>query len=211
MEKITKLDRIPVNIPEKEIFSRLKYNIHKTEIDDESRKKILSAINKGFSVCEPKGSWTRSDIVERSSDSLTFSNGIAINSRSVSELLSRSTGAVFFCATAGQAIMDLIAESFQKGDSASAVIFDAVGSETAEAAVDWLNMYIARELKRRGESLTSMRFSPGYGDFLLENQRSFFELLKIADFGVKLTERYIFVPEKTVTAIAGIEVRTAEV
>ena len=50
-----------------------------------------------------------------------------------------------------------------------------------------------------------MRFSPGYGDFLLENQRDFFELLKIGDFGVKLTERYIFIPEKTVTAIAGVE------
>lgn len=208
MEKLNIFDRIPVNLPEKEIFSRLKYNVHKTEIDDESRKKILISISKGFALCEPKGSWTRSRISERTADSLTFENGIVIRSRSVADLLSHSSAAVFFCATAGNRIVDIAAESFKNRDGGSAVIYDAVGSETAEAAVDWINTYISRELKRRGESLTSMRFSPGYGDFLLENQRYFFELLKLADFGVKLTERYIFVPEKTVTAIAGIETRS---
>jgi len=210
MEKLNIFNSIPVTLPEKEIFSRLKYNIHKTEIDDESRKKILSAINKGFAICEAKGVWTRSDIVARSDESLTFANGIIINSRSIVDLLSNSHAAVFFSATAGSAIVEISAESFKNGDGASAVIYDAVGSETAEAAVDWINAYISRELNRRGESLTSMRFSPGYGDFLLENQKHFFELLRLEDFGVKLTERYIFIPEKTVTAIAGIETRTVQ-
>ena len=207
MEKLNIFKSIPVIQPEKEIFSRLKYNIHKTEIDDESRKKIVSVINRGFALCDPKGSWTRSNILERSAESLTFNNGIIIKSRSVSDLLSNSSAAVFFCATAGPAIADIAGESFKNGDGASAVIFDAVGSETAEAAIDWINTYISREIRRKGESLTSMRFSPGYGDFLLENQRQFFELLKLDDFGVKLTERFIFVPEKTVTAIAGIETK----
>ena len=204
MEKLKIFSRIPVNLPEKEIFARLKYNIHKTEIDEESLKRILSAVNRGFALCEPKGAWTRSNILERSDESLTFENGITIKSRSIVKLLVNSSAAVFFSATAGPAIVEIAAEAFKSGDGASAVIYDAVGSETAEAAVDWLNMYIAGELKRRGESLTSMRFSPGYGDFLLENQRHFFELLKLADFGIKLTDRYIFMPEKTVTAIAGI-------
>jgi hypothetical protein len=210
MEKLNIFNRIPVNLPEKEIFSRLKYNIHKTEIDDESRKKILSAINNGFALCEPRGAWTRSNIAGRTEESLTFENGIVIKSKSIAKLLIDSNAAVFFSATAGSAIVEIAAEAFKNGDGASAVIYDAVGSETAEAAVDWLNMYISRELKRRGESLTSMRFSPGYGDFLLENQRHFFELLKLEDLGVKLTDRYIFMPEKTVTAIAGIETRTVQ-
>ncbi|NLV69188.1 MAG: methionine synthase, partial [Spirochaetes bacterium] len=66
-------------------------------------------------------------------------------------------------------------------------------------------MYIAQQVKRRGENLTRMRFSAGYGDFMLENQKHFFELLGLEKLGVSLTERYIFIPEKTVTAIAGVE------
>jgi cobalamin-dependent methionine synthase I len=66
-------------------------------------------------------------------------------------------------------------------------------------------MYIAQQVKRRGENLTRMRFSAGYGDFMLENQRLFFELLGLDKLGVSITDRYIFIPEKTVTAIAGVE------
>jgi len=205
MDKLNIFKKIPVILPEKEIFARLKYNIHKTVIDVESRGRIYTAINRGFLACEPKGSWIRSDITARSRDSVTFSNGIIFNSLSIAELLSESSSVVFMCATAGAAIMELAEKSFKEGDAASAVIYDAVGSETADAAIDWINTYIARELKRKGENLTAMRFSPGYGDFELENQRQFFELLRLADFGVILTDRYIFVPEKTVTAIAGIE------
>lgn len=205
MEKLNIIETIPVTLPEKEILARLKFNIHKTKMNEESLVRIQSAIKKGFLACEPKGSWTRSVITERSPDTVAFANGITFRSVSVSELLAGSTGAVFMCATAGRAIVDMAEKSFSGGDAASAVIYDAVGSETADAAIDWINRYIAREVKRMGESLTAMRFSPGYGDFMLENQSQFFELLRLADFGVSLTERYIFIPEKTVTAIAGIE------
>ena len=71
--------------------------------------------------------------------------------------------------------------------------------------MDWLNTYILQQIKRRGESLTKMRFSPGYGDLLLENQKIFYSLLDMGDMNVTLTEKCIMVPEKTVTALAGIE------
>ena len=205
MHKLNVFEKIPVILPEKEIFARLKYNIHKTVLDTESRGRILSVINRGFLACDPKGSWIRSEIHEITGNSVTFDNGITFKSMSVSGLLAGSSGAVFMCATAGAAIAEMAEKSFKDGDAASAVIFDAVGSETADAAIDWINRYIARELKRKGEHLTFMRFSPGYGDFTLENQRLFFELLGLADFGISLTDRYIFIPEKTVTAVAGIE------
>lgn len=205
MNKLIVIEKIPVILPEKEILARLKYNIHKTIINEESLIRIQAAIKKGFLACEPKGSWIRSTITERSADTIAFENGITFRSASVSDLLAGSTGAVFMGATTGRRIVDIAEKSFRDGDAASAVIYDAVGSETADAAIDWINKYIAREVKRMGEKLTAMRFSPGYGDFMLENQRQFFELLKLENFGVKLTDRYIFVPEKTVTAIAGVE------
>ncbi|HPS59331.1 MAG TPA: methionine synthase [Spirochaetota bacterium] len=205
MINLNNIERIPVVLPEKEILARLKYNIHKTEMDEATRSRILGIMNRGFAVCEPRGVWTRIEIEEARDGSVLFAGGYSIASRSVADLLRDSSAAVLMAVTVGPAIVELASSAVNSGDGASALVYDAVGSETAEAAIDWLNMYIAQQVKRRGENLTRMRFSAGYGDFMLENQKLFFEVLHLEKLGVSITDRYIFIPEKTVTAIAGIE------
>lgn len=205
MSKLNVVHSIPVSLPEREIFFRMKYNVHKTEMDDDYRKRIISVMNRGFAQCEPRGTWILLDITERDEISVAFEGGFTIQSESIGKLLAHSESAVFMGATAGAGIVDLAREAVEKGDGSSAVIYDAVGSETAEAAIDWLNRFVGSELRRRGKVLTPMRFSAGYGDFLLENQRLFYELLDLKRFGVSLTDSCILIPEKTVTAIAGVE------
>jgi len=204
LDKLNTFEKIPINLPGKEIFSRLKYNMHKTALDDDVLKRVISKMQEAFSFCEPKGAWIRVKIADRTDNSVIFENGISIKSESVKELLKKSDSALFLFATTGSRIIELIDDSFKKGDSSGSVIYDAVASETAEAAIEWLTGYIRRELTRNAQSLTKMRFSPGYGDFLLENQKYFFDLLNMKDFGVSLNEKYIFSPEKTVTALIGI-------
>ncbi len=210
MNKLNIINSIPVTLPEKEIFSRLKYNIHKTELDYEARRRIGSVMNSGFAVCEPRGSWIMLDIEGKSESSVTLEGGFTIESKSIAKLLSRSGAVVLMGVTAGAGIIELAQNAVKSGDGSSAIIYDAVGSETAEAAIDWLNRFIATELRRKGKVLTPMRFSAGYGDFMLENQRFFYELLDLKRFGVSLTESCIFIPEKTVTAIAGVEISAGE-
>ena len=205
LNKLNIIEKIPINLPEKEIFSRLKYNIHKSEIDDDVKKKVISKIKEGFSFCEPKGAWIREKISHIEEESVIFENGITLKSKSIKDLLIKSNSALFLFTTVGSKIVGLIDDLFKNGDSSSSVIYDAVAGESADAAMDWLNEYIKKELLRNAESLTRMRFSPGYGDFLLENQIYFFELLNMKDFGISINEKYIFSPEKTVTALIGIE------
>lgn len=206
MSKLNIVNSIPVTLPEREILFRMKFNVHKTELDDDIKRKISSVMNRGFLVCEPKGSWILLNITGRDESSVHFDGGFTIQSESIVKLLARSESAVFMGVTVGKGIVDLAQEAVQAGDGSSAIIFDAVGSETAEAAIEWLNRFLGSELRRRGRVLTPMRFSAGYGDFLLENQRLFYELLDLQRFGVSLTESCIFTPEKTVTAIAGVEI-----
>jgi cobalamin-dependent methionine synthase I len=49
------------------------------------------------------------------------------------------------------------------------------------------------------------RFSPGYGDFVLENQKIFFDLLEMREAGISLSKTFQLIPEKTVTAITGLK------
>jgi cobalamin-dependent methionine synthase I len=48
------------------------------------------------------------------------------------------------------------------------------------------------------------RYSAGYGDLALENQRQIHRLLGMELLGVSLTDHSVLVPEKSVTAISGI-------
>jgi len=205
MTNLNYIERIPVLLPEKKILARLKYNIHKTEMDEETRSRILGIMNRGFAACEPQGVWLRVQIEQIGDETVLLEGGHSIKSGSVADLLRGSRAAALMGVTVGPAIVELALQAVNSGDGASALVYDAVGSETAEAAIDWLNMYIAQQIKRRGENLTRMRFSAGYGDFMLENQGLFFELLGLEKLGVSITDRYIFIPEKTVTAIAGVE------
>lgn len=202
--KLYRIDPINVQIPEKEILSRLRYNIHKTEIDQDYYLKIKRIMLKGFQACSLQGVWGRCDISDISADRVIFDSGDEIKSASIAKFLSTCHSAVFMAVTAGSAVVEMASEAVQSGDGGAAVILDAVGSETAEAAVEWLNFFIGSNIKRNGEVLTSMRFSPGYGDFGLEYQKMFYSMLQLDKMGVDITDKFILVPEKTVTAVAGI-------
>lgn len=51
---------------------------------------------------------------------------------------------------------------------------DAVASEMADAALDWIMDYINRQLRREGRHLLPRRFFAGYADFALDNQAELF-------------------------------------
>jgi cobalamin-dependent methionine synthase I len=108
-------------------------------------------------------------------------------------------------ATAGSAIMDAIRGDTAGRDVTRGVVLDAAASEMTDAALDWIMDYFNRTLRRENKSLFKKRFSAGYGDFLLENQKTIYNLLQLDRLGVGITESCMLIPEKSVTAISGIE------
>ena len=196
---------IPVQLPMKRIYMRLGYNFHKTEVADEQRKKIEDSINEGFILCEPKGMYARLDISKKENDKTVLSNGSILTSASLAKLLSHSHAVLIMGATVGKTIVEIIDQKVTTKETSTAVVYDAVGSESADAAVGWINEYVRQQLPRKCEMLTKFRFSPGYGDLDLSNQKIMFQILGLDSIGLELTDKYMLRPEKSVIAIAGIE------
>lgn len=203
-DRINFINNIPLPVPERQIYARLGHNRHLTEMSAEQRKKIESAISRGVSRCRLRGVWRRFEIKNRTGEAVEFGDGNVFKSRKLAELLTDSASLALFAATAGTDIVTGAEELAAAGDGVGALTYDAVGSEMADAAAAWLQQYLNRQLKRGNEVLTKKRFSPGYGDLDLKNQALLFELLELEKLGVKLTEDFLLLPEKTVTAIAGI-------
>jgi len=130
---------------------------------------------------------------------------MAFTSRSLCQMLQGSIAVVLMASTVGLTIVKATEEAMAQEDGATAVIFDAVGGQSANAAMAWINEYVRRQIRRNGEHLTKHRFSPGYGDFTLENQGLFYKQLQLEQLGLELTSRSMLVPEKSVTAVAGIK------
>jgi len=135
---------------------------------------------------------------------IVLSNDVVFESRQLTAFLEHCREVVLMGSTAGNDIMKAI-----EGDTASrhltrSVVFDATASETVDASLDWIMGYFNQELRRENKVLMQRRYSAGYGDFSLENQKTIHRLLELDRIGVKITTSCILVPEKSVTAIAGV-------
>lgn len=199
------INNIPLPVPERKIYSRLGHNRHLTKMSDAQRKKVESAIAQGVSLCQLRGVWGRFEISKWTAERVEFGDGNVFASSKLAELLKESKSLLLFAVTAGADIVEAASELSGQGDGVGALAYDAAGSEMVDAAAEWVQQYLNQQFKRGNEILTKRRFSPGYGDLELKNQAILFKLLDIEKLGVKLTEDFLMIPEKTVTAIAGIK------
>ena len=108
-----------------------------------------------------------------------------------------------FGATIGVGVDRLIARA-SVDDMIAAAIYQAAGAAYIEAYCDVINEEIDGIATGEGRS-TRPRFSPGYGDLALEDQRKLFDLLDLTKHtGISLTEGMLMMPSKSVTAIIGV-------
>lgn len=106
--------------------------------------------------------------------------------------------------TVGENIENEVTKKFDAGNYVSSVLLDAAATAAVEQAADELEKAISRVVAK--ESLKMRwRFSPGYGDWKLDNQKNFFYVTGAPEIGMSLTESLMLVPRKSVTAIIGLE------
>lgn len=124
-------------------------------------------------------------------------------SKKLMKNLKDSSKIVLFGATIGIEIDRLIAK-YGKISPLKALIFQSIGAERIESLCNVFCDDISKEVNKNN-LFTLPRFSPGYGDFKLENQKDIFNVLNLhKNIGLTLNSSYIMSPSKSVTAIIGI-------
>lgn len=152
-----------------------------------------------------KASIVRVPLLNTDNNTVNLVAGISFQSKDLSVLFSGAQELLFMGVTAGRDIVETIAAYSKGKDVTASVVYDAVGSEMTDAALDWVTRFFSNSLRRENKGLTKRRYSAGYGDFGLKNQKTIYEVLELEKLGVSITEKFILIPEKTVTALAGIE------
>ena len=98
------------------------------------------------------------------------------------------------------AATDRLVHRLSLTSGAESFVADAVASAVAEAVMDNVVGYL-----KESQSLCP-QFSPGYGDFSVSHQGEILDFL-CADklLGIKLSESFLMIPKKSITAICGIK------
>lgn len=201
----TFLNYINVKTPTEKIYSRLGYTNGKTVLNQENKDKIELYIQQALQKISLKASISRVPVLKIEDNTVDLVSGISFKSKDLADLIIGSNEVLFMGATAGKDIVEEIAENSKGKDVTLSVVYDAVASEMTDAALDWVTNFFSNSLRRENKGLTSRRFSVGYGDFELSNQKVIHEVLELNKLGVSITDEFLLIPEKTVTAIIGIK------
>jgi len=110
--------------------------------------------------------------------------------------------AVFVC-TAGPAFTNIARTMNTNGDVMEAYLLDAIGSLTVEKAMDLIQQHLADKMKAENLHISN-RYSPGYCNWGLNEQKKLFSLMGGDQVGVTLTDSCLMIPEKSVSGIIGV-------
>jgi len=133
--------------------------------------------------------------------SVVVIGGMTIHSQSLAQHLEGCRRVVLLAATLGTEA-DTLIRRFSVQDMEKAVIAQAVCAAMIEAYCDTIEGELAQKSEFDGLHPTS-RFSPGYGDFDIVHQKDILSILNSGRIGLTLTEGYMLIPSKSVTAVIG--------
>lgn len=165
---------------------------------DPKIKELLSLCEKELlDVVRPKFVYK---IFELDEEKNIISCDFILRGKDIKKHLSGCNKAIFLCVTLSTDV-DRLIRIRQIGDMAKAAIIDSMASALVEQACDQAERIISRELP---DYKFTWRFGLGYGDFPLESQKQFLNILDAQKkIGVCVNNSLMLTPTKTVTCIIG--------
>jgi 5-methyltetrahydrofolate--homocysteine methyltransferase len=138
-------------------------------------------------TCRPNGS-----IVD-------IGGGFSFRSEFLKTRLGKDREGAVFLVTIGSQLEDIIKGESLDGKNITAYILDCLGSSAAESSAAAIQKIVAADF-----GIKMCRYSPGYNDWHIEQQKILFEFLgaKVTKtLGVDLTHDYMMCPRKSVSGI----------
>lgn len=194
-------DKYDLIIERNEVLRYLGYS--RFDINEEIIDSIEPYIEEAMEYISPRACYCRFnlEITENNVIRLPYAD---VSSRHLAINLRGCDGVFFFAATIGAPFDRMMARA-RVSSMVKAAIFQSIGATAVESLCDILCDKLAKEVKSNNEKLHA-RYSPGFGDYGLENQTGFFKTLQPQKYaGITLNESLIMSPEKSVTALIGIE------
>jgi len=153
-------------------------------------------INPSYSYIIKNVEWARGSIA-------FIEDSIIFKSQVIAQLLEHCHQVAIFLVTIGKYLEETTSQLAKDGLILQATVLDAIGSDAVERLADFAQDKI-KEIAEAQGLVTSRRFSPGYCDWNIGQQRMLFYALTGNTLGIRLTGECLMIPQKSISGIIGI-------
>lgn len=189
-----------MEVNEREIYRYLGFG--NTLPDERTKNMVKESLSELLKVCRPHF-FSRTCPLKLTGDKDIDFSWFQAESLTLHKNLQGCERVILFAATLGTEV-DRLIRRYSKLEVSRAVIVQAAGAALIEAYCDGENERLRKEYLKEGCYLRP-RFSPGYGDFSLSVQKDLLRALEAEKrVGITLTDNYLIIPSKSVTAVIGV-------
>jgi hypothetical protein len=195
-------ERIDIDINRKQVCRHIGYSGgYKTPA------RILSLVDEyiehAHQLIEPSYSYVIRDIKWIWGFSVCIEGSIIFESQVIAQLLAQCHKVAVFLATIGKHLEETACQLAEEGLIVQSAVLDAIGSDAVESVADFVRGRIGEVANDQG-FVISQRFSPGYCDWDVGQQEAVFQAVANSSTGIRLTERCLMIPQKSISGIIGI-------
>ncbi len=191
---------LKIEIFRKNVLHLLGYRRKNAFPPPEVESQLNRELTLGAELLRFKGIYRKFAAVHREGK-VALDNGYVIPSAKFAHWVQGCPFVYLFAVTAGPLFAERTAQLLDREQISAAMIADAVGSAAAEACAETASKFIA-ELEP-GSRLTK-RYSPGYGDWDVADNRNFLTHIDAGQIGVTLSPGGLMIPEKSISAAIGV-------
>ena len=194
--------RIDVDIDRSSVCQYLGY---KTDVEPSDRIASLldEYIERAGHLIEPSYSYITSDIERVEGSRALIKGRVVFKSEVIARLLEHCEKVAVFILTIGDRLEETVGSLADNGQIVEAYVLDAIGSSVAESLADVVQSKIGDVARAQGLCI-SRRFSPGYCDWDIKQQRVLFRAMDGNSLGVCLSDEYMMIPQKSISGSIGI-------
>lgn len=196
------VDFLPVTVRRGNLLRALGYE-GQGKLTPRVEELVREGMEEGVNLLRPQGIYTLFPIREVSESGIRVNAEVAFETRLIARAFREAELMAVFIVTIGPEIERKVAQLSREDQMSRGLAYDTFGSEAAESAADLMNEII-EEWAGIQERRTTLRFSPGYCDWSVEEQGKLFSLVDGEKIGVRLSPSSMMIPRKSVSAIVGI-------
>ena len=198
---LTTEDRIDIQIDRDEVLRYLGY-LAGHNVPARVSALVDSHIESASQLIEPQYSSVIRN-VDRVEDARVFLGDTIFESQIIAHLMQGCQKAVIFAVTIGGLLEMKVQQLAKAGRVLEEAVVDAVGSAAAEQAAAAVQNRVREIANAQGMGI-SLRFSPGYCDWAIDQQTMIFHALNGRSAGIRLTDSCLMVPRKSVSGVIGM-------